>query len=305
MERNQEIKLVEYVLPIYDDAFKMLFGDYRDTSLLKAFLQAVINLKNDELDTITIMDPHMLRFWKKDKRGILDIKARTKSGYYVNVEMQKRYLSYMAERVKFYRSGQFNEQVVAGGRYEELTKVITVLVVGFRLFTEDTAYKHCFFHYDVEHQTKWPDLGEIYVLELDKCPKQSDGTKLWDWMCFFSAKTKEEFEMIAKRNPDVAKAVEKLSLFSLGRKGRRIYREMQIAKWDKIYQDRYIREEGTRKGLKEGLEQGLEQGVRRGRNEIRTELIQKKLTKGQTPEAIADALEESVETINEIIASLR
>ncbi|MCL2865321.1 MAG: hypothetical protein FWE25_07270, partial [Lachnospiraceae bacterium] len=74
---------------------------------------------------------------------------------------------------------------------------------------------------------------------------------------------------------------------------RLIYEAQEKARWSKAMREAYVREEAEK--------QGLEQG----RKEILTKLIQKKLTKGQSPEVIADALEESVETINEMIESIK
>ena len=52
-------------------------------------------------------------------------------------------------------------------------------------------------------------------------------------------------------------------------------------------------------------EEAYTEGLSRGREDKLIELLKKKLSKGKSPEEIADELEESVETIQELIASLK
>jgi predicted transposase/invertase (TIGR01784 family) len=52
--------------------------------------------------------------------------------------------------------------------------------------------------------------SELYFQELPKVPEENDGRAVWDWMQFLRGKRKEDFEMAAKRNPDVRGAVDAL-----------------------------------------------------------------------------------------------
>jgi predicted transposase/invertase (TIGR01784 family) len=51
---------------------------------------------------------------------------------------------------------------------------------------------------------------EIYTIELSKVPEENDGKAVWEWMRFLCGKRKEDFEMIAERNPEVRRAVNTL-----------------------------------------------------------------------------------------------
>ena len=68
-------------------------------------------------------------------------------------------------------------------------------------------YIHKFLLHDKSDNTTLTDLLEIYVLELGKLPKQTDDTKLYDWLSLFNAKKEEEFSMIAERTPEIKSAV--------------------------------------------------------------------------------------------------
>ena len=72
---------------------------------------------------------------------------------------------------------------------------------------------------------------------------------------------------------------------------------MLIAEYDYDMDIEVQREEAYTEGLSRGREEGREDKL--------IELIKKKLSKGKSPEEIAGELEESVETIQELIASLK
>jgi predicted transposase/invertase (TIGR01784 family) len=64
---------------------------------------------------------------------------------------------------------------------------------------------------------------------LPKVPAQSDGTGGWDWLQFLRSKTKEEFEMVAAKNPEIRKAVNTLYELSADEKVRAEYEQRQKA----------------------------------------------------------------------------
>ncbi|MDR1359615.1 MAG: hypothetical protein LBJ82_01425, partial [Deltaproteobacteria bacterium] len=52
----------------------------------------------------------------------------------------------------------------------------------------------------------FPDSMELNILEIPKIhkkPHQNDASPLGDWMRFFAAQKKEEFEMLAQSNPAI------------------------------------------------------------------------------------------------------
>lgn len=76
---------------------------------------------------------------------------------------------------------------------------------------------------------------------------------------------------------------------------------MLIAEYDYDMDIEVQREEAYAEGVAKGLSDGME----KGRSGKLMEQIKKKLSKGKNPAEIAEALEEPVETIQEIIASLK
>lgn len=80
---------------------------------------------------------------------------------------------------------------------------------------------------------------------------------------------------------------------------------MLIAEYDYDMDIEVQREEAYAEGVADGMAKGLSDGMEKGRSGKLLEQIKKKLSKGKNPAEIAEALEEPVETIQEIIASLK
>jgi predicted transposase/invertase (TIGR01784 family) len=99
---------------------------------------------------------------------------------------------------------------------------------------------------------------EIFTLELPKVPAQSDGTGGWDWLQFLRSKTKEEFEMVAAKNPEIRKAVNTLYELSADEKVRAEYEQRQ-----KAWRDREAVYEYK---LDRALENSLQEVARRMKN---------------------------------------
>lgn len=80
---------------------------------------------------------------------------------------------------------------------------------------------------------------------------------------------------------------------------------MLIAEYDYDMDIEVQREEAYAEGVADGMAKGLSDGMEKGRSGKLIEQIKKKLSKGKNSAEIAEALEEPVETIQEIIASLK
>ena len=197
----------EILLPKFDFVFKLIFGDLRNIDILVAFLQAVIDLPVEEYGEISILDPNLRQESENDKLGILDILINTKSGKIVNVEIQVERIPEMRERLTFYTSKLVTRQISKGGDYQKIKRVINILITDHVFVPENDAYHNCFILYDPKTGARLTDLIEIHTLELPKTPVNADDTDLWKWLRFLRSERKEEFDMIAKEDPKIEKAV--------------------------------------------------------------------------------------------------
>lgn len=118
--------------PKNDFAFKLIFGDEKNKDLLIALLSAILSLPKEDFVGLEIINTELLREFVEDKKGILDVRVKTKLGKQIDVEIQILPTEYMAERTMFYWSKMYISQVKSGDPYHTLKKCITINIVDFR-----------------------------------------------------------------------------------------------------------------------------------------------------------------------------
>jgi len=241
-----------------DVVFRMFFADERNKDLLVSFLKSVLKLPDDDYNDVVIIDPHLLREFKGDKLGIIDVKLRAKSGRIIHIEIQLKVSSEMFSRIIYYDAKLITEQLGSGDDYEKINQVISIIITNESLIKNSTGtlavprYHHRFTFYDADAKIEFSDIIEIHTLELSKLPEDEDGTRLYDWAKFINAETEEEFKMAAERNPEVKKAVVRLEVLSGDERARYIseLREKERRDIESFKKD--ARREGKAEGKVEG-----------------------------------------------------
>ena len=257
----------ELLSPRNDFVFKKLMGDPSNVDLLADFLQSVLDLPAEEYDTLTVVDPHLSGEHPDDKLGILDVKVATRSGKVIDVEIQVEPLPWMRERILFYAARMVSEQARAGEPYERIQQVASIVITGHKLVADSGRYHHRFRLYDDAGTVLFTDKLEIHTLELPKVPLTPDKTSLWNWLRFFSAEGREDFEMATETSPTIARAYGVLKELSADERTRLLAESREKARRD---------EEARRKGAwldgrNEGVEQGIAQGIEKvARNLLRS-----------------------------------
>ena len=118
----------EPLSPKNDFVFKLLFGEPKRLNILKAFLQAVLDLPAEEYDRLVIVDPHLHRESPDDKLGVLDVKIHTTTGKVIDVEIQVKPHRRIWERILFYAARLITEQLKSGLPYKEIKKAISIII---------------------------------------------------------------------------------------------------------------------------------------------------------------------------------
>ena len=214
--------------PMTDVVFKLLFGTEHSVEILTDFLLAVLKLSPSEYDSITITNPFLLQEYKDDKLGILDIKLKLKTGKVLNIEMQVDPVKFMETRVVFYTSKMITGQINEGEDYGAIKPAISIIIAGHKLIKDSESYHHHFALYDAENKVKFTDVIEIHTLEMPKAReafKEGQDTNLLNWMKFLDAKTEEELNMVAVKNPAIKKATLRLMELSADEKARQLYED--------------------------------------------------------------------------------
>jgi predicted transposase/invertase (TIGR01784 family) len=259
----------EPLRPTNDFVFKKVFTE--NELALRDFLMAVLDLPVEEYQKLEVLDPNLLPERIEDKRCILDIKLHTASGKAVDIEIQVEYQEFLWKRIQYYCAKMLAEQGHRGDEYDNLPGVISILITNFS-FVQYPGYHSRFRLYDEKNGLNFPDSMELNILEIPKIhkkPHQNDASPLGDWMRFFAAQKKEEFEMLAQSNPAIAEAWSVIKRLSADDSARMIAESR-----DKALRDfNSMKTEAHRKGKLEGLQEG----ERKGKLEVARNLLQEKL----------------------------
>jgi predicted transposase/invertase (TIGR01784 family) len=272
----------ELLSPLMDYVFSLLFGDQRNIGILKGFLSSLLDIPKDEYDGLTIVNPILKRFFRKDKSGIVDIRINTTSGRVLHIELQVEKFSRMRNRILYYASKLLWEQLKRGDEYNQIHQVISIVICDHELLEEEDSYLNV---YELRNKgnRQFTDLIKVIILELPKLPETEDQAAVWPWLKFLKGQNREEMEMLAKKHPEVKEAVRTLAKLSLSEQWRMIREERALHRTDIRMMKEYAwtsglaegnaagkavgLAEGKAVGLAEGKAAGLAEGLAKGKNE--------------------------------------
>ena len=297
------------MLPTVDFCFKELM---QNPKVRKGFISALLDLSPDEVEDTVLLPTLLPRDSADDKLGIMDVRVLLKDGTQMNMEMQVKYFEYWDERALFYLSKMFDSQIRKGESYEKLQKCIHVSILDFIHFPNDKeCYRRIHFRDDQTSQL-YSDKMELQILELKKLPPEvKTGEDVLAWMRFFSSKSKEEFQNMAKTNEYLDEAYNTLLNQSADEKKRLEYEAREKALKDYNTQissaekrglkagEEIGRKAGEEIGRKAGEEIGIRKGKELGVEEARQ--VFKLYMQGKSPEEIAGLCNISIDKVKQIL----
>lgn len=266
----------------YDECAKNLFAREQ---VRKYFISAVTEIPVEDIKRVYLTDPHLRGFFKRMKKGILDILAELEDGTKINIEIQHKHMADWEKRQLYYLSRVYSQDLFAGVNYHRLQKAILISIDDFNV-THDDEYHHVYRFRD-EKGRDFSELMEIHVIELHK---KLLNRPIDEWIQVFNAKTEEELDMIRSDNPGIKEAIQTIKEYGLRRVARAHYESWLKAKRDQYAMDKYIRETAREEGLAEGREEGREKGREEG---IKT-LIESLEEIGKDDKWIKDKLKEKL-----------
>ena len=225
--------------PLNDFIFKKLFGEAENIDNLKSFLNAVLYNDKEKLVDLEILNEKELTTDNiQDKKGIIDVLAKTKDGTNINIEVQLTNQDNMDKRTLFYWSRIFNRGIVKGEDYSSLNKVITINILDFNYINLD-EYHTIFSLRENKHMDYvLTDVLEIHFIEMPKFKKMENKNiyedKLQRWMMFLRNDiSQDELEVLMSMDNDIKKAEEKLEYLSSDPVTQELYFERERALHEK------------------------------------------------------------------------
>ena len=251
---------MELLKPTNDYVFKRIFGQKKNSDILKDLLQAILpnwNIKNVEPRQEVQLETDFIT----DKVCRLDILATLDDGTKVDIEMQMRNYNDIEARSLFYTTREYHQSLENGQDYIEIPKSIGIWISNFNVFNDEGPFHEIVrLRRDYENQI-FTDKIEMHYLQLpkfkQKCKRISN--KLEEWLTFISFENMEELKMI--ENEKVKKAEEELEYLSGDEAERRIAYLRETAEIDRKFAMTAARDQGRVEGRAEGKSEGRAEGM--------------------------------------------
>ncbi len=310
----------EELLLTSDLAFKAVFG--RDRSdckrVLSGLLNAILGSKEDQIKTLTFINPFNPQDYTEGKLSCMDIKLVTEGGTRISVEMQVVVETVFINRSLYYEAQLVTEELNEGDDYGLMDRSIFIGILADNLFEGPRVHRK-YRMKDVESGDELSDLMELHFVELKKADGSRPPAELSEveqWALYLRSagregqeatvekliKESEVIEVAEKLRREVSKDEElRARAFS-----RRLFQLdvkscLNEAQREGFRQGIELgKERGLEQGLEEGLEQGLEEGLEQGRLEERRRIAKKLLKTGLSLEFVCAETELTAEEVKKL-----
>jgi len=262
-----------------DIIFKIVFGAEANRALLRALLNALLELSGeDRIVELSILNPQVDKEYLTQKGAILDVRARDGKGRLYNIEVQVSDEPAYMERALYYLSRLFSGQLEMGEPYTQIAKTIGISLTDFVLFRDQADLQSTYRLVDEDHGRRFPEVLELHFIELvkfdrDKPRELRTPFERWLHVLKFGelygsggARVPEELQ----REEGIEMAVEAL------RKARSSDQVRELIE----FRMKADRDEATR------LERARLQGLEQGRQEALVQTIRRMRAAGATVEEI-------------------
>lgn len=156
----------------YDFAFKYLLGVDENKRFLIRFLNDILQTE-PRIMNVEIGNGENPGTYKGDKRSILDIRARTDTGTFLNIEIQVSGQQFIDRRMLYYWSKIYGSQLAQGEHYTMLNKTIGISILDYELKANQSIKYHTTYGLkEIEKDFLLTDVMELHIIELPLFKKQ-------------------------------------------------------------------------------------------------------------------------------------
>ncbi|GAB6091728.1 Rpn family recombination-promoting nuclease/putative transposase [Spirochaeta dissipatitropha] len=223
---------------------------------------------------LEIRNPFNLAAVQGDKESILDVKAKDKTGRWINVEVQVDSNASFAHRSLYYWAKNYSDQLKSGKFFTELTPTICINLLNFEIFPQLPGY-HSFFQITEQDAPEFvlTEHLQIHFIEVPKNHREhaSDVKDSLDAWCYYfenEGNLEEELmTVLLKDNPAIGRAHQVYQDFTAND----ALMDMAEAreKWQKDVGTR-LHDAETR-GIKQGMQKGMLKKAREAARKMRDE----------------------------------
>ena len=270
-----------------DVAFKKLFSNKdRLIDLLNSILKLSEGSRIKELDYIP---QEQMPLFLDGKRSIFDLKVRDEAGRWYIIEMQRKMERDYINRVQFYGSYSYVNQIEQGVSHKDLLPVVVISIIGQKVFDDELPCinYHCLKETKTNKQYLF-SLMYVFV-ELGKFDSNKIENDIDQWLHLLKCAHNEQEPPKAIKNSSVLSA----------------YEDLEQYRWNASEHDAYIRaklameaEEIKVEEYLEKIEQAELKGKIDGELGKAEEIAKKMLARGKNAEEVAELTGLSLEKVN-------
>ena len=260
--KNKKVKLLK---PKYDIVFQALFQGNKE-NITESLISDILGEKIEIIDIKA--DDTLIRKYPTDKTGRLDLKTRFKNGTICQIEMQMSDEHNTVQRMLWYWSKTYVEQIKRGDLYKDLKKTIGIIITNYEIKEldgiEDLSTKWQITETKSGERLLTDDL-ELRIIEIPKAKRileKEEHNRIAQWLTFIDDPNTERVEKIMRENEEVKKAKNVLHIMSEDEELQRLAELKE--KWD-------LDERSARQSA-------LDEGEEKSKKEIAKKMKEEKIT---------------------------
>ena len=262
---NSKNKKVRLLKPKYDIVFQALFQENKE-NITESLISDILGEKIEIIDIKA--DDTLIRKYPTDKTGRLDLKTRFKNGTICQIEMQMSDEHNTVQRMLWYWSKTYVEQIKRGDLYKDLKKTIGIIITNYEIKEldgiEDLSTKWQIIETKSGERLLTDDL-ELRIIEIPKAKRileKEEHNRIAQWLTFIDDPNTERVEKIMRENEEVKKAKNVLHIMSEDEELQRLAELKE--KWD-------LDERSARQSA-------LDEGEEKSKKEIAKKMKEEKIT---------------------------
>ncbi len=249
----------KYFNPLNDYFMRYMFAKEGHEHILKNLINSVIADYNQEIfEEVKVLNTFNLKETVNDKQSIVDVRAVTKSGEIVLIEIQRVGNQSFVYRSLYYWSKGYVSNLRNNEKYNDLKQVIVINILDFTLLRDIDKEHSCYVIKELETNHILTNHLEMHFLELPKYLSSNSNLtdELYAWFYFLTIKEKIEkmeeiMKMLVKKNPIMKEVYDEYNKF-VGTKD--LFDN--YAEYEKNYFDILALSEERVKGREEGIKEG-------------------------------------------------
>lgn len=280
----------KHILPLTSDiVFKRVFSQEGNEHILKALLEAILDIK---IRKVIVKNPELTRNLIDSKAGILDLKVEIDENTICDVEMQVKDEKNIDSRSTYYMAKILSDEIKKGEEYIKIKKTIVINLLNFNFYKRNSYHSIAHMKFEETKPEEYINMGyskedeiatkdlEMHFIEIPKFIKKHPGVKTnleqWLWLI---AGGKEQIEMAKKENKEIKEVMDILEGLSMDSKEWEMYESRRLAILDYNTGMHQAKIDGIKEEKKKTAKKLLKLGMKIGEIEKITELSREEIEK--------------------------